>query len=228
MRRNTLIMLAMLVSVSFAGTAMAGTVNFLDDDISFPGYYNSSYPNDEYGTPNVNSMDVTWNDTTGNLQTIVINLSTTTRQLFDSLFINTDYGDGDTDWEGWDYFVHTGGANHAADTAGTLPGDGLWSVGSTYDYTTTASGGRNGHPNGIDANSLTFVDGMTGQHNDYTITYDFSGLGINVGPTFAVAYSPWCANDLLVGANDVPEPATMLLFGTGLAGLAGWRSRRKK
>lgn len=32
----------------------------------------------------------------------------------------------------------------------------------------------------------------------------------------------------LSGTNPVPEPATMLLFGTGIAGLAGTRLRRKK
>ncbi len=34
--------------------------------------------------------------------------------------------------------------------------------------------------------------------------------------------------DFAAATNEVPEPATMLLFGTGLAGLAGLRLRRKK
>lgn len=72
-----------------------------------------------------------------------------------------------------------------------------------------------------------------------TETMSFYLDSINGGMTLAdygldgelgVHWTETCGNDVVegVGGDPVPEPATMLLFGTGLAGLAGLRSRKKK
>jgi len=72
-----------------------------------------------------------------------------------------------------------------------------------------------------------FDSTISGEQNGYHIVYDF-GNGLAVTDGFYVAYAPFCANDVMGGGAPVPEPATMLLFGAGIIGLAGSRIRRNK
>lgn len=64
-----------------------------------------------------------------------------------------------------------------------------------------------------------------------TIPLDYYLLGATSNLNFANVYAPNVlsfATELGGGGDPVPEPATMLLFGTGIAGLVGARIRRKK
>jgi len=57
---------------------------------------------------------------------------------------------------------------------------------------------------------------------------DISGTSLLSGDEIAFHWGQTCQNDVIEGSAPVPEPATMLLLGVGLIGLAGFGRKKIK
>jgi len=208
------LMLSFLAVFLCTSNSMATTYTFGDKYTNWPGHYVD--PLDEIGTPKVETMNVYTEFVGGTEYLASITIDVESRQNPDYLFINTV-----GDWETWEYLIEY-------DTSDT-PAWTMWEVPNPNDYEyqiVNHSGARNDHPFSIaglseTVNYLTDI-GYSNNLLKYTFTDD-----IVLSKGWTIGYSPWCANDVTLGGSaPVPEPATMLLFGSGLIGLAGFGRRR--
>lgn len=148
---------------------------------------------------------------------------------YGDLFLTTDYDTSPDEATIWEY-VFSLDNRWSDDGSGYLYAlDGTDDILESGDFLSGAIF-RDGQEVAINSDGQTVTKLLAGSFSSgsgvITFTFDISGTTLVDADSIGIHWGMTCANDVIEGAAAIPEPATLMLLGTGLLGI-GLITKRK-